>query len=152
MAKPKISAVFIEKCRERFEAGDGKALLDAIDMSARSGTALPMWAVDAWCSRYLEWSTFNAASLDDAFGVKRPKGLHVGERAARERQKLRVVYQARLLRQQAHERGEKLPIDEVLFARIGKILKIPPGRARDIYYDSGNLWRTLFEKILPKLR
>jgi hypothetical protein len=134
----KITDSAIEDCRKRFEAGDAKALLDAVDFCARSATAMPLWIVEAFCARYAEWSRYEVKTLDQAFRVVR-KGERIPNRKVREWLKPRVAMEANRLHIQ-----EKLPIDEALFERVGQILGIPTGTARDIYYKD-NPWRQLFE-------
>jgi len=138
----KFTDLAIENCRERFEAGEPAALLDAVDYCARTGTAMPLWLADAYCSRYIAWLTYQVKTLDQAFAVER-KGERVPERRKRELLKGPVAVEVDRLHRQ-----EKLPIDEALFERVGKILKIKPGTARDIYY-SDNFFRTLLE-VVPR--
>ena len=138
----KLTELAIEECRKRFEAGEPKALLEAIDFCARSGSAMPLWLAEAFCARYEAWSRYDAKTLDQAFGVER-KGERIPNRKFRESMKPRVAYEVCRLHRQ-----EKLPIDEALFERVGQILEIPMGMARDIYYND-NSWRQFFEAITP---
>jgi hypothetical protein len=147
-----ISEHLVEKCRKHFEAGEDWALLEAIDVCARSGQRLPMWIVDAFCPRYAAWLTYEAGTLDAAFGVARPKRTKIKARAARERQRARVVRRVFDL----HRAG--VPIDERLFARAGKALGLSGGAAKSIYYeDESKPLLKLFEleqksEILRKAR
>ncbi len=50
----KITDRLIERCRNRFEAGDKTALLDAVDFCARSGTVMPVWLAESYCACYTE--------------------------------------------------------------------------------------------------
>ena len=59
----------IEDCRKRFEAGEAKALLEAIDYCARSRTTMPLWVAEAYIARFDEWFRYRARTLDQAFGV-----------------------------------------------------------------------------------
>jgi hypothetical protein len=138
----KIADRAIKDCRKRFEAGEAAALLDALDYCARSGTAMPLWLAEAYCSRYISWRTYEVKTLDQAFGVER-KGERIPERRKRILLEPRVAMEVDKLHRQ-----EKLPIDEALFERVGKRLKIGPGMARDIYYKD-NTWRTLLE-VMPR--
>ena len=38
----------IEECRKRIEAGEAKALLEALDYCARSGSSMPLWLAEAF--------------------------------------------------------------------------------------------------------
>jgi hypothetical protein len=129
----KITDRAIEDCRKRFEAGETTALLDALDYCARSGTAMPLWLAEAYCSRYIPWLTYKVKTLDQAFGVER-KGERIPERRERILLEPRVAMEVDKLHRQ-----KKLPIDEALFERVGKILNIRPGMARDIYYKDNTL-------------
>jgi hypothetical protein len=138
-----FTVVAIEECRKRFEAGEAKALLDALDYCARSGSAMPVWLVEAFCACYGKWLRYDVKTLDQAFGVER-KGERVSNRKFRESLKALVALEVSRLHRQ-----EKLPIDEALFERVGKKFKIPMGMARDIYYKD-NPWRQLFEAMPPE--
>ena len=141
----KLTARLIEERRKQFEAGDAAALLDAVDLCARSGTAMPLWVVEAFCERYLDWRLLRAKTLDDAFGVKRPKNMRFHDQARRERLKARVALEVLRLRKE-----EKLPFGDYLFERAGAACKIPAGMARDVYYDSEIRWRDLFNAMPPR--
>ena len=136
----KLTDLAIEDCRKRFEAGDPKSLIEAIDFCARSGTAMPSWLGEAACARFDRWFRYEAKSLDQAFGVER-KGERISNRKLRERLKPRVAWEVSRL-----HREEELPIDEALFERVGKMLDVPMGTVRDIYYTD-NRWRRLFEAM-----
>jgi hypothetical protein len=138
----KIADRAIKDCRKRFDAGEAAALLDAVDYCARSGTAMPLWLAEAYCSRYIAWLTYEVKTLDQAFGVER-KGERIPERRKRKLLEASVAMEVDKLHRQ-----KKLPIDEALFERVGKILNITPGMARDIYYKD-NTWRTLL-KVMPR--
>lgn len=136
----KFTDLAIENCRKRFEAGEAAALLDAIDYCARSGTAMPVWLAEGYCSRYAAWSKYQAKTFDQAFGVER-KGERIPERRKREWLKPRVVMEVDKLHRQ-----QGLPIDEALFELVGRALEIKLGTARDIYYRD-NEWRQFIEAL-----
>src|SRR5690348_2100571 len=70
----KLTEFYIDAMlRKSVEAGDAKALLDVIDLCVRTSTRVPPWAAQPYCDRYQRWIRFEAVSLDDAFGVQRPK-------------------------------------------------------------------------------
>ena len=140
----KFTERMIEDCRHRFEAGDKTALLDAVDLCARSGLALPVWLAEAYCAGYTAWATYKVRSLDQAFGVER-KGRRIPDLQEREALKASVVIEVDKLRQ------EKVPTDETLFALVGEKLNIPAGQARDIYYKD-NPWRQFNEAINKLLK
>lgn len=131
----------IEECRKRIEAGEAKALLEALDYCARSGSSMPLWLAEAFCSCYGKWLRYDVKTLDQAFGIER-KGERISDRKLRESLKAPVALEVSRLQ-------EKLPIDEALFELVGKKFKIPMGTARDIYYKE-NAWRQLFEAMPPE--
>lgn len=139
----KLTERLIEDCRRRFEAGDKTALLDAIDLCARSGTVMPVWLAEAYGAGYTAWATYKVRSLDQAFGVER-KGKRITDLQRREALKAIVVIEVDKLRQ------ENTPTGEGLFEKVSKKLKIPTGQVRAIYYDSS--WRKFNEAIraMPK--
>jgi hypothetical protein len=130
----------VEECHKRFDAGEGEALLDAIDYCARSGMALPLWAAEAFCERYVSWAQFKARTLDEAFGVKR-KGKHLETARRHQRLQLHVALCALQLRAE-----EGLTTDTELFERINTVLGI--GTSREIYYEAGTTaWRKLLRNF-----
>jgi hypothetical protein len=145
----KLTAVLVEKLRENFEAGDAGALLDAIDFCARAGMAMPLWVVDAYGARHADWRMFRAATLDDAFDVKRKKGMHLEDAKRREWLKPRVAFEVELLRRSKNPPPQ---FDDVLFARVGKKLGISRAQANKIYYAADNNWREFLPRFQSLLR
>ena len=115
----------VEECRKRFDAGDNAALLEAANLCAMAGTAMPQWLAEAFCARFLDWYLFQAKTLDEAFKITR-KGKHTDKAARRERLRPRVAEAVGRL---------GLPIDEHLFRVIGAELHISGAVAREIYYE-----------------
>jgi hypothetical protein len=131
---------YVEECHKRFNAGEGEALLDAIDGCARSGMALPPWAAEAFCAHYVSRAQYGAATLDEAFGVKR-KGKHLESARRHKWLQKRVAFCALQLRAE-----EGLTIDTELFERIDTVLGI--GTSRKIYYEPATVaWRKLLRNL-----
>jgi hypothetical protein len=110
---------------------------------------MPLWLAEAFCERYLSWRLFQSKTLDEAVKVERPKSTHISTRARHIRLHPRVVLEIqRLLR------VKRVPIDEALFAEVGKNLGISRTLASKVYYDPTNPWRQMFldmvadEKVL----
>ena len=137
----KISVQAVKQCRERYEAGDDLALLDAVDICIRSGTTVPVWAANAFSDRYLAWRSFQTKTLDDAFKVHRPKGAHLSTRARRQQLLPMVVREYRRLKDATPS------ID--LFEVIGKNLNIPAGTAKEYFYANDNIWRQFLDLKPP---
>ena len=146
MAKRKASppklmtARLVEQCRERFEAGNPTALLDAIDACARAALPMPMWVVSAFCERYARWASYEAETLDAAFDVERRKGMHVGKAAYREWLRPRIVFE---VKRRSRDGAE---ITMLLFEDVGREFGIGHTQASEIYYESEglhNLWAVI---------
>jgi hypothetical protein len=60
--------------RRRFEAGNADALLDAIAYCGEREVVQPDWVVKAFRERWNKWLGFEVRTLDQAFGLSRPKG------------------------------------------------------------------------------
>ena len=131
-ARPKLTARLVELCRERFEAGESAALLNAVDLCARSGLPLPLWARQAFCDRFVDWALYRAPTLDAAFGVTRPARAKIGALARREAKRAHVVSQVVDL----HLAG--VPLDERLFAQVGEALRLSGGTVKSIFYDDAS--------------
>lgn len=136
----KLTDLAIEECRKRFEAGAPKALLEALDLFARSGDAMPLWMREALVARLDPWLRYQAKTLDQAFDVER-KRERISNRKMRLSLQPAVAWEVIRL-----HREEKLPIDEALFERVGKKFNISMGTARDFYYND-NPARKLFEAM-----
>jgi hypothetical protein len=138
----KLTAQLVEQRRRQFDAGQGWALLDAIDLCARTAQPLPMWIVDAFGARYLDWLHYRAPTLDVAFDVVRPKRAKLRALARREAQRASVVHQVVDL----HRAGA--PLDERLFAQAGRALHLSGGAVRSLFYeDASRALRKIFESV-----
>lgn len=138
----KITERLIDDCRRRFEKGDKTALLDAVDLCARSGTVMPVWLAEAYCAGYVAWATYKVRSLDEAFDVVR-KGRRLPDLQKSYALKAVVVIEVDNLRR------ENVPLDEGLFAAVGEKLNVPMGQVRALYYED-NPWRA-FKGAIDKL-
>lgn len=136
----KLGAAVVEQRRKQFEAGQDWALLDAVNFCARERMAMPVWLVNAFCDRYMKWYLFKVRTLDEAFGVERPKRARIKDRARHEWLKPRVVLEVMRLRE------DNVPFGDGMFERVGEKLGVGKTQASDAYYDSANQWRTLFER------
>lgn len=126
---------FLERYRERFEAGDPLALFDAIKVCGENRITLPHWLVCGFSDAYDKVITFEVRSLDEAFGQPHPKGANM--KALRNRRKLawRVYNAVTQARAQARQNGRAVPIDEWLFAAVGEEFEIGKTLASECYYE-----------------
>jgi hypothetical protein len=144
----KLTTLLLEDRQRRLEAGEAWALLDAVDLCARSGTPMPVWLVDAFGDRYMKWHLYQVRTLDEAFEVAgNRKGMQIEARAHREWLKPRIVFEVFRL----HD-GEGMPFDDALFERAGQTLGIGKTVAKEIYYDPENHWRELLPRSLQTSR
>lgn len=114
--------------KKRYKAGNKECLFSALHQCACSNLPMPDWLAEAYRNGFHEWVSYRAPSLDQAFNVKIPKGQHVNK--LRELRRLNFVV-PRLVKE-LHAKGQ--PIDQQLFADVGKELGIGGSKARDIYY------------------
>ena len=103
---------------------------------------MPLWLVDAFCERYVQWRLFKVKTLDEAFKVMRKKGMHIEPAARREWLKPRVVLEVMRLRAE-----HNVPLGDGLFEQVGEMFGISRVVASEIYYDRENHWRTLLRTI-----
>jgi hypothetical protein len=135
---PVIFGSAIEDYRQQFvETGDGGVLLDAVDLCARSGVALPKWAADAFSERYSDWRQFRQRTLDEAFKAER-RGVRMSDQAAL------FWLRPRIFKRVLELRAKGLPFDGGMFEAIGEELGVSESTVRNVLYTDpeGVKWRT----------
>jgi hypothetical protein len=134
---PVIFDSAIEDYRQQFvETGDGGVLLDAIDLCARSGVALPEWAANAFSERYSDWRQFRQRTLDQAFRTKR-RGLRIDDQA-------RLFWlRDRIFKRVLQLKANGVPFDGGMFEAIGGELGVSESTVRNVLYKDpeGVKWR-----------
>ncbi len=65
---------WMDEFRRRYDAGETRALFDAISSCLAHGIKAPDWVWQAYHVAWLKWSMADCRTLDEAFGVARPKG------------------------------------------------------------------------------
>lgn len=70
MARSKKNQLVLERLRERYEAGDKDALLHALHWCLAFDQAPPAWVSHNVTAALMRFWKYQAATLDDAFGVK----------------------------------------------------------------------------------
>ena len=68
-------SAMLEWYRQKYEGGDGAALLKAIEYCGMYRLVMPDWIVTNFATSFHSWDRFECKTLDDAFGVARPKGF-----------------------------------------------------------------------------
>ncbi|WP_158543520.1 hypothetical protein [Dyella solisilvae] len=76
-------AAQLEQCEVEFRAGRKKACLKAISICFQFGNPVPAWAQRAFVTGVTRYETAEARTLDEALGVKRPKGWRQSRARAR---------------------------------------------------------------------
>jgi hypothetical protein len=133
-------AARLEAHHKRFLANEPVALLDALEICATMQVPMPQWAADGYVRRFLRWTEFDAATLDEAFGVTR-KGVHLAASRRRQAQSYGI------LREIARLQHEGVPTGDRLFERAAKSVGVNAKMVRKIYYDTPPHWRKLTQKV-----
>ncbi len=124
----KAAELSLSDCRKRYEAGDKAAILSAIRLCGRYKVIIPDWLNRAFHQATNKWYRYEVKELGEAFALTWPKGAHLHAMKKKRHYKCAVYLRVCEL----HDRGE--PIDERLFAVVGKELAIGGSTARDYYY------------------
>jgi hypothetical protein len=111
---PEVVAILLDDLRQRFEAGDRNALIQAIRRCFQCGVVAPEWVVTAFFRATNKWYQMDAKSLDDALGVAWPKGKSVA--AAKKRRRLKFAVFNEINKARARGRA----VDEELYQEIGR--------------------------------
>jgi hypothetical protein len=127
----------LEVYRRRHQNGDGEALLLALDVCLSCFRGSPDWVADEFFRAMSDWRAYRAATLDEAFGVRRAH-KHIAQR--REREALRPAIMLRL----AHLQQQNAPMDARTFARVGEEISKSASFVSSVYYQSESAaWRKL---------
>jgi len=119
--------------RARFDAGDKQVLLAALRTCACHDLPMPDWLADAYCKAHDDWLSYRKPTLDEAFDVGLPKGTHLNK--LKKLRRLRIAVPLKVQELSADKGGaDRRPIDESLFADVGREFNISGSQARDIYY------------------
>jgi hypothetical protein len=120
----KVADRGLVQCHERFDRGDNTAVLDALLIMAAT---FPAWLHTKVISALMAYRQCTVRTLDEAFGVKRPKGQH--HESARDREVLRpqIIFDV----YSRHAKGA--PLDQAIFEEVGRNLGISGGEAIKIF-------------------
>ena len=121
-------ARLLEYLRLRYEAGDGIAIIDAVNICAGYTLPLPEWAALAFCDKYSQLLSYEFRTLDQAFGAFHRKHLDVD---AQER-RAELGQAAAWLK--ALKEAEGVPVGEGMWDEIGEELGIPGPTLSKMYY------------------
>jgi hypothetical protein len=115
------------KLYKRYDAGDRSALLDAIYLL--SGAFFPAWVREGFTEAWAQYRQYNVQTLDQAFGIKRPKGQHL--EAARKRELLRPL----IVGEVYYRHAKGAPLDQGTFEAVGRALGISGGEVGKIFSE-----------------
>jgi hypothetical protein len=127
---------WLEKLQARFESGEKYALATALRVCANHALPMPPWVARAYIRGFDAVHNYRAESWDALFGPAIAKGRHSAALRKRRELSMRVwnevneVKRGRKTRQRT-EGGT--PIDDLLFAGIGKKLSIGVKLVKEYY-------------------
>ena len=120
------------EAKEEHLKGDNMALLWAIYLCAMNDFVMPDWVSKEYLRRFRKFLHFEEKDLGSAFGIAHPKGTQIN--ALRKKRKNQIFIYRRV--KELHQGDpKKYPIDEKLFATVGKEFYISGSTVRDYYYD-----------------
>lgn len=110
----------------KFRRGERAALLEAVEYCVWTRIPIPEWARREYLRAFDAWKSYECRTLDEAFGVDRPKNLNLaGQRSRRKKQLLAWL--------RVSDLKNSMPLIEA-FAKAAEELDISDSRARDYYY------------------
>jgi hypothetical protein len=126
----------LEAYRQRYQRGDGAALLRALDLWLDCFRGPRAWIADEFFDAISRWLA--GATLDEAFRVQRAPGEHVDQRRERKALRPRIMLEiARLVQQGA-------PLDARTFGRVGEEIGKSASYVSAVYYEPESAgWRKL---------
>jgi hypothetical protein len=137
MVKPKTAnelfELYLQEYRRRYSEGDNLALLLAVDHCLSTGRAVPADLATAYCGRFGVWHRDQVPTLDEAFGVERPKGQHFDNLKKRSCDRMLVLQCA--MRLQA---TKNLPMGGEMYTAVAKELGLTERYVRARLYDKEN--------------
>lgn len=139
MTAEKSRMEILERMRDRVtardEAGnftDGDALLEALITAASLGLPMPQWLAGRVAQAVSSYRNYEVKTLDEAFGVQRPKGKRLDAEQSERQNALYVVAETLRL----HAEGE--PISANLFEMAGASCGIGKTTAEAWFYKHKN--------------
>lgn len=149
----RLNAASVERHRQGVEDGDGEALLAAIYSIATSGGAgFPIWLARVTRQAIDKYREHDAATLDEAFGVKRPS--HYRQAKARELKSTAKAAIADIVALQMLG----LPTDGNLFEAVGTLYGAGKTKVSEWYYGDdpevrkmGKIYALVGVRFTPEL-
>jgi len=129
--------------RAQFEAGDPRALLEAVGVCARCELTIPQWASAEFMTAIGEVAHARVASWDRAFG-KPWEGKHLNKLEQRLALQPDVYFRVRKIQDTDPEQA----IDRSLFERVAEEFKIGRTQCEELYYRQRRANERLHAHIL----
>src|SRR5262249_35006551 len=129
------------KLHERYNHGDNRAVLEAIDILS---AAFPDWLRQAYFVAWGRYCRYEVDTLDQAFGVERPKGQHIEDARKREELRKPILFRVYYLHY-----CENKPLDAGTFAQVADELGVSTGLVTQIF---GSAESDELREILRNLR
>jgi hypothetical protein len=123
----------LEVYRRRYQNGDRVALLQALDICLRCYQNPPDWVANKLLYAMAEWFSYRAATLDEAFGVRRVS-KHIAQRREREDLRPYIVAAVTQLVQPPKRGKPRKPLNTGVFVRVAEEIKKSPSYVSTVYY------------------
>ena len=115
------------ECHKRYDQGDKSAALDAIEIL--SNVFFPPWLREVYAAAWAARRQHSVETLDQAFGIARPKGQHRKKARTRELLRWQIMFRVYYL----HKQGDGAPLDNELFAAVGREYGTSGGQVAKIF-------------------
>jgi hypothetical protein len=132
----KLINLSLDDYRRRFEGGDDRALVEAVDVIVR--LFAPEWVRDNWIERIEACHTHDNRTFDECLKIERKEWTHSRDQRKREKWRARLVWGIAALERKLGSRTLAIQAiakeNEVAFSWVEGIL----------YEDASRPWRRLF--------
>lgn len=122
----------LEQFRRTVEDGDANAVLDAVSTAATLHLPMPPWLSTVVTGAIADYKNHDTKTLDEAFGLQRPKGQRQDAVQSELRNALYVI--AEVLR--LHANGQ--PVDGQIFEEAGATCGVKKTTAETWFYKNKN--------------
>jgi hypothetical protein len=130
----------LKKMRADYEGGKKLRLLAAAVRCGKTGVLLPDWIVDGLEEIHRRYTTCEVRTMDEAFGVERPKGFHAG--AAHEE----IVKSVGVFKRVVELRRGGCAVSDDFFAGVGQEFGVSATKARNWYYGLRKHFGSVFRE------
>lgn len=121
-------AMELDELRSKIEAGESDAILDALWVAIRPDAVMPDWLAVRLSRAVMDYKSSKTRTLDEAFGISRPKSYPLKARRERWEKAGRIVRDAVLLHR------HHVPFGDAMFQALGEIHGVGKSRAAQYFY------------------